>query len=72
MNRLRESRADAAACTRRSKPLRPKVLITRKIFEESIAYLARHCDVETNQRDVPLTPHRLIRRLQRSDRKSVV
>jgi len=58
------SRADPAACKQRSRPLRPKVLITRKIFEESIVYLARHCDVDTNQRDVPLTPHQLIRRLQ--------
>ncbi|MBI2903081.1 MAG: D-glycerate dehydrogenase [Candidatus Methylomirabilis oxyfera] len=48
----------------RSGPLRPKVLITRKIFEESIAHLARHCDVDANQRDVPLTPHELIRKLQ--------
>jgi glyoxylate reductase len=48
----------------RSRPLRPKVLITRKVFEESIVYLSRHCDVDTNQRDVPLTPHQLIRRLQ--------
>ena len=44
--------------------MRPKVLITRKIFEESIAYVAQHCDVETNQRDIPFTPRQLIRRLQ--------
>ena len=39
-------------------------MITRKIFEESIAYVAEHCDVETNQRDISLTPHQLIKRLQ--------
>jgi len=44
--------------------LRPKVLITRKIFEESIARVAQHCDVETNQRDLPFTPPQLIRKLQ--------
>ena len=64
MSRLLQSRADPAVCKQRSRQLRPKVLITRKIFEESIAYLARHCDVDTNQRDVPLTPHQLIRKLQ--------
>ncbi|MGH7410785.1 MAG: 2-hydroxyacid dehydrogenase [Candidatus Methylomirabilis sp.] len=44
--------------------MRPKVLIARKIFEESIAYLAKECDVETNQRDIPLTPRQLIQKLQ--------
>ena len=44
--------------------MRPKVLITRKIFEESIARVAQHCDVETNQRDLPFTPPQLIRKLQ--------
>ena len=48
----------------RSRPLRPKVLITRKVFEDSIAYIARYCDVETNQRDTPLSPQQLIKRLQ--------
>ena len=44
--------------------MRPKVLITRKIFEESIARVAQHCDVETNQRDLPFTSPQLIRKLQ--------
>lgn len=44
--------------------MRPKVLVTRKIFEESIAYVAQHCDVETNQRDIPFTPRQLIQKLQ--------
>ena len=64
MGRLRGSPADSTDRTPRSGPLRPKVLITRKIFEESIAHLARYCDVDANQRDVPLTPRQLIRRLQ--------
>jgi lactate dehydrogenase-like 2-hydroxyacid dehydrogenase len=48
---------------RRTRPLRPKVLITRRIFEETIAYVARHCDVETNQRDARLRPSELLRKL---------
>lgn len=65
MSAPRGSDADSAVCRRpRSSELRPKVLITRKIFEESIAYLARYCVVETNQRDLPLTTHQLIQRLQ--------
>ena len=54
----------SAPWRRRSGSLKPKVLITRKIFEESIADVARHCDVEANQRDLPLTPHQLIKKLQ--------
>jgi glyoxylate reductase len=45
------------------RPLRPTVLITRKIFDETIAYLERYCYVETNQRDVPLSPPQLIKKL---------
>ena len=40
-------------------------MITRKIFKESIAHVAKHYDVETNQRDTPLTPQQLIKKLQR-------
>jgi glyoxylate reductase len=59
-------RADVLVPARhqRSRPLRPKVLITRKIFKESIAHVAKHCDVETNQRDTPLTPQQLIKKLR--------
>ncbi len=53
-----------AASLHRSEALRPKVLITRKIFKESIAYVAEYCDVETNQRDIPLTPQQFIKKLQ--------
>lgn len=58
------SRCPFPARHQRSRPLRPKVLITRKIFEESIAHVAKYCDVETNQRDIPLTPQQLIKKLQ--------
>ena len=36
--------------------MKPKVLVTRRIFDESLATLARRCDVESNQRDRPFTP----------------
>ena len=53
-----------AARDRGSEPLKPKVLITRRIFEESIASVSTHCDVEINERDAPLTAQQLLRKLQ--------
>jgi len=44
--------------------MRPKVLITRKIFDEAIAVIKKHFDMEDNQRDVAFSPEELIRRLQ--------
>jgi lactate dehydrogenase-like 2-hydroxyacid dehydrogenase len=44
--------------------MRPKVLITRKIFDEAIAIIKKHFDMEDNQRDVAFSPEELIRRLQ--------
>lgn len=44
--------------------MRPKVLVTRKIFDESLAMVAKHCDVESNQRDIPFTPKQLLQKLQ--------
>jgi lactate dehydrogenase-like 2-hydroxyacid dehydrogenase len=44
--------------------VRPKVLVTRKVFEETLTLLSKHCDVESNQRDVPFTPTQLVKRLQ--------
>jgi len=44
--------------------IRPKVLITRKIFDETIAIIKKHFDMEDNQRDVAFSPKELIRRLQ--------
>jgi lactate dehydrogenase-like 2-hydroxyacid dehydrogenase len=44
--------------------MRPKVLITRKIFDEVIAIIKKHFDMEDNQRDVVFSPEELIRRLQ--------
>jgi len=46
------------------KIVRPKVLITRKIFDEAIAIVRQHFEVEDNPNDVPLSPEELIKRLQ--------
>jgi lactate dehydrogenase-like 2-hydroxyacid dehydrogenase len=40
------------------------VLVTRKVFDEAINLLAKHFDVESNQRDTPVSPTQLVRRLQ--------
>src|SRR5574341_82149 len=45
-------------------PVRPKVLVTRRIFDEALNLLNRHFDVEANQRDIPVTPNQLVKRLQ--------
>ena len=44
--------------------MRPKVLITRKIFDEAIAMAKKYFEVENNQDDTPLNPHELVQRLQ--------
>jgi len=44
--------------------MRPKVLITRKIFDEAIAIIKKHFDMEDNQRDVAFSPEELVRRLR--------
>jgi lactate dehydrogenase-like 2-hydroxyacid dehydrogenase len=44
--------------------MRPKVLITRKIFDEVIAMVKEQFEVEDNQRDVPFSSRELIKRLQ--------
>jgi lactate dehydrogenase-like 2-hydroxyacid dehydrogenase len=44
--------------------VRPKVLVSRKVFEEVLALLGKHFEVESNQRDVPFTPAQLVKKLQ--------
>ena len=46
---------------------RPKILVTREVFDETLAYLSEHCDVECNQDDVALGPDELLRRLADKD-----
>jgi lactate dehydrogenase-like 2-hydroxyacid dehydrogenase len=44
--------------------VRPKVLVTRKVFDEALSLLSKHFDVESNQRDTPFTPGQLVKKLQ--------
>ncbi len=50
--------------------MKPKVLVTREVFDETLQYLAEHCEVESNQADVPLDTEGLARLL--ADRAGVI
>jgi gluconate 2-dehydrogenase len=39
--------------------MKPKILVTREVFDETLAFLAQHCEVESNQQDVPFDPQAL-------------
>jgi gluconate 2-dehydrogenase len=47
--------------------MKPKVLVTREVFDETLEYLGQHCQIESNQQDVPLDPGELARRLADKD-----
>ena len=47
--------------------MKPKVLVTRQIFPEALALVSKHCEVDSNQRDVPFSPPQLLKKLQRKD-----
>lgn len=38
---------------------KPRVLVTREVFDETLDYLRQHCDVVDNQRDAPYAPEAL-------------
>ena len=38
---------------------KPKILVTREVFDETLEYLRRHCDVQSNQDDAPFAPDAL-------------
>jgi lactate dehydrogenase-like 2-hydroxyacid dehydrogenase len=44
--------------------MRPKVLITRRIFDEALVIVKQHFEVEENPSDVPFSPQVLIEKLQ--------
>jgi gluconate 2-dehydrogenase len=46
---------------------KPAVLVTREVFDETLAYLGEHCDVESNQADVAFGPDELARRIADKD-----
>jgi gluconate 2-dehydrogenase len=47
--------------------VKPKVLVTREVFDDTLDYLAQHCEVESNQADAPMSAEELARRLQDKD-----
>ncbi len=47
--------------------MKPRIVITREIFDDVIDYLKPHCDVDANQADAPYTPDALAARLARGD-----
>jgi gluconate 2-dehydrogenase len=47
--------------------MKPKVLVTREVFDETLAFLARHCEVESNQPDIPFDPEALAHKVADKD-----
>ena len=47
--------------------MKPRILVTREVFDETLAFLARHCEVESNQGDVPFDPEALAAKLADKD-----
>jgi glyoxylate/hydroxypyruvate/2-ketogluconate reductase len=47
--------------------MKPKVLVTREVFDETLEHLAQHCDVESNQPDVAFDAETLARKLADKD-----
>jgi lactate dehydrogenase-like 2-hydroxyacid dehydrogenase len=43
--------------------MKPKVLVTREVFDDVLAYLSQHFDVTSNQSDRPFAPEELAERL---------
>ena len=42
--------------------MKPRILVTREVFHETLAFLAQSCDVDSNQEDVALSAEQLARR----------
>ena len=47
--------------------MKPKILVTREVFDETLAFLEQHCEVESNQPDAPFDPDTLARKLADKD-----
>jgi len=50
--------------------VKPGILVTREVFDETLDYLRPHCQVEANQQDVEFDPDALARRL--ADKEGVM
>jgi gluconate 2-dehydrogenase len=46
---------------------KPRILVTRAVFPETVAYLSQHFEVESNQNDEAWTPAQLIEKLRDKD-----
>ncbi|MGZ8263330.1 MAG: 2-hydroxyacid dehydrogenase [Burkholderiales bacterium] len=47
--------------------MKPTVLVTREVFDETLEYLGRYCDVDANQQDIALAPDELAKRAGNKD-----
>ena len=47
--------------------MKPKILVTREVFDETLAFLTQHCEVESNQQDTAFDPDTLARKLADKD-----
>ena len=47
--------------------MKPKILVTREVFDDTLAFLAQTCEVESNQADKAFSPEELARRLADKD-----
>ncbi len=47
--------------------MKPNILVTREVFDETLEFLAAHCEVDSNQEDCALDPEGLARRLADKD-----
>jgi gluconate 2-dehydrogenase len=47
--------------------MNPKVLVTREVFDETLAFLAQHCEVVSNQEDRAFDAEALVQKLQDKD-----
>src|SRR6185295_13664308 len=50
--------------------MKPKILVTREVFDETLEFLAQHVEVESNQQDAALAPDVLAQKL--ADRDGVM
>lgn len=47
--------------------MKPRILVTREVFDETLAFLAPHVEVESNQQDVAFAPESLAQKLADKD-----
>jgi gluconate 2-dehydrogenase len=47
--------------------MKPKILVTREVFDETLQFLAQHCEVESNQQDTAFAPEALAQKLADKD-----